>query len=102
MSKRKVVERIDADAVAIENVDCDMIYAAKAHDDGHILLITKIMDSRAGEIYVTVWPYADRMDNHNYEASDLSQIVEQMLNDGYEIYEFEEDRELAKWIMEIF
>ncbi len=101
MSKRKVVERIDADAVAIENVDCDMIYAAYAKDDGHILLITRIMDSKDGEKYITVWPYADRMFNHNYEARDLSQIVEQMLNDGYEVYEFEEDRELATWILEV-
>lgn len=97
MPKRKVLLDPPENSKHIDKVDEDLIYAAYAEGDGHIVFITK------GEhTYKTSWTYAGRMMNHNYERKDLKVLIREMISDDYTVYEFEDEFELAQWLIEIY
>jgi len=80
-----------------ENVDTDKIYAFYNFSNGHAEVITQI----DGE-YKTVWVYPDEMRHAAYEGDLLRQIIQEILDDGYEVFEFDGEAEFGQWLINCY
>lgn len=83
--------------VTTDNLDDDKIYAAYAKEEGHIILITLI-----SRVYRTVWLFPEQLQNHRYENESLIGIIEYMLSDGYEIFQFEDEMDFTEWVRGVY
>jgi hypothetical protein len=98
---KKVIFKEKVNTVTTAVLHDDKIYAAyvgeTGHGDGddHIILITLI-----GDLYRTVWMFPERLQNHRYEHESLTTIIEVLLSNGYEVFQFENETELARWMIE--
>jgi hypothetical protein len=96
---KKVIQVNDDYTMSVDQCDTDMIYASLVPDDGHIIVVTQLEENK----FVTNWLYPDRMIcGHLYSSDSLSDILEQMLNDDYEVFALDGEEELADWIKEVF
>jgi hypothetical protein len=100
--KVKIAE--ESDTTFTNRADKNNIYAAYYEAYGHIIVVTTIPDSMSdiGVVYGTVWLYADSMDNLNYRHQNLTGILDEMVRDGLEVFEFESELDLAEWCIELF
>jgi hypothetical protein len=95
---KKVIQINNEDTLTIDQCDTDMIYAAVAAEDGHIIIVTQPEEDK----FITSWLYTDRLWDHNYSADTLEEILEQMLNDNYEVVALDGEEELADWLKTVF
>lgn len=102
--KMKVMIAEESDVVFTNKIDPNCIYAAYAPSEGHIIIITIMPDPMAeeGVVYGTNWLYADKMDHHNYKDRSLQNLLEMMIRDGMEVFEFESELDLGQWCIELF
>jgi hypothetical protein len=102
--KMKVMIAEKSDITFTNKPDTNCIYAAYAESYGHIIVVTKIPDEMAdrGQAYGTVWLYADWLDNLVYRSESLQTLLEEMICDGLEVFEFESELDLAEWCIELF
>ena len=95
--KRKVILEVSDEEIHIDKIYDDCILAAYAEGDGHVMVLTTVDDE-----YRSVWLYTDQMQNYNYRGTDLNEIVREMIEDGLEVLQFEEEIEFSEWLQDIF
>jgi hypothetical protein len=96
--KKKVVTTIDNDdLVAInDTTDNENIYAFWSTNDNYAILIR---NSDTG--YYTNWMFADKMQEECYGPHNkLHDILQELLADGYDVFEFDSDLDFAEWVQE--
>jgi len=94
---RKVIKESELNCVFSENVSLDMIYAGWVSEEGHIFIINRIHQQN-GMDFRTNWLFCDEMTTC-YESVNLSDLIEELMGNGYEVFEFQDELELAKWII---
>jgi len=95
--QRKVILEASDKEIHIDTMYDDCILAAYAEGDGHAMIITTIDDE-----YRSVWLYTDQMQNYNYSGKDLKEIVREMIEDGLEVIQFDEETEFSEWLHDLF
>jgi hypothetical protein len=85
------------DAIHIDNMFDDCILSAYVEGDGHVMVITTVDDE-----YRSVWLYTDKMQNYCYSGKDLTEIVKEMIEDGLEVFQFDDEAEFSIWLQELF
>lgn len=90
------------DTVYWGEVNEENIYAAYAEEYGHTMLVVKIRNASPEEQFRVVWPYSGEMIDMFDGARTLSDMVKNMMEAGYQVYEFDDEYEYAKWILSIF
>lgn len=101
--KRKVVNLTDSEELTdIKRANGDMIYAADSKGDGHVIIVIKDVNEDGEETYKTTWLYADEMIDHIFNSDTLFGVLEQLIDFGYDVYEFECEEALAEWLSELY
>jgi len=93
--KRKVVKQSEA-LVAIDDTnDDEKIYAFWSSNDNYSIII------RSSDVgYYTTWLFADQIQEDCYGPyNTLHTMLESLLADGHEVYEFSGESEYADWII---
>ena len=99
---KKVVKGFDEKSVLLANVKEGNIYAAWTGAEGHSLVIVHDVDQMGMPVFKTQWTYTDEMINNNYSNESLQGLVREMMEDGFDIYEFENEEEFAEWILSVY
>lgn len=102
--KRQVLLKVIKDVVNVNDVDNINIYAAWSKDNGHVLYLSAVLDNgnTGEEIFITNWIYAERMMDLNYKNESLEKLIEELIQDGYDVFEFENEEDFAEWLLEMY
>jgi len=85
------VEAIDEKAI-----NTDRIYAFYMTGTGCISVIVKV-DTQ----YKNLWLFPDEMFNDQYTSNTLQNIIQQILNSNFEVFEFEDEGEFGAWLVSL-
>jgi hypothetical protein len=97
---KKVVIREKEETVAIDDLRENYIYAAYVEGEGHILFICSVNDKCMP--FETQVLYADGSVNHFYRGKSLDDITTKIIEDGLEVYQFEDEFDFANWLVGIY
>jgi competence CoiA-like predicted nuclease len=92
---KKVVLNTDHNVVPVSDVDAELIYAGIVDK----AIITIIYNSHLS-VYQTNWLHAYKMQYNYYENVALEKVIEEMLKDDIQVYEFALEVEFGAWIVE--
>jgi hypothetical protein len=92
---KKIVLDTDHNVVPVSEVNAELIYAGIVDKE----IITIVYNSQLS-VYQTNWLHAYKMQYNRYEHVALEKVIEEMLNDGIQVYEFELEEEFGAWIVE--
>lgn len=95
--QRKVILEQSEDEIHIDDVNDDCIIGAYLKEEGHVMVITIVDDE-----YRSVWLYTDQMQENNYSGKDLNEIIKEMIEDGLEVFQFDDELDFANWSVGIF
>jgi hypothetical protein len=84
------------DEIDEKNINNDRIYAFYMIGTGCISVIVKV----DGE-YKNLWLFPDEMFHDQYTSNTLKDIIQLVLDNDYEVFEFEDEGEFGAWVVEL-
>jgi hypothetical protein len=100
---KKVVIGSNLNQMTTDELKDDEIYAFYVEDMQTTIIISlngsRLTDSNeSNNHYKTMALYADGLHDWCYEAESLKDIIEELLHDGHEVYNFEDETEFGNWL----